>query len=239
MKEQILYRELAKYYDLIYSKKDYKGEAEKVASLIQKYKKSDGKELLDVACGSGNHLKYLQKKFICTGLDINSQMINIAKVKAKKAIFIKSDMAKMSLGKQFDVLICMFSAIGYVKTYSALQKTIVNFSRHLKKGGVLLIQPWLTMSSFHAGLPHMETYDGKDIKVARLSISKIMSGYSVVDMHYLIAEKDQDVRCFKDRHVLGLFETGRVLRLMGNAGLRAIFLKKEFGNRGVYLGIKE
>lgn len=39
MKKQILYRELAKYYDLVYSGKDYKKEASQIGKLILKHKK--------------------------------------------------------------------------------------------------------------------------------------------------------------------------------------------------------
>lgn len=48
----MLYKELAKYYDLIYHWKNYKKETDKIKKLISRYKKSDGKALLDVACGT-------------------------------------------------------------------------------------------------------------------------------------------------------------------------------------------
>jgi hypothetical protein len=43
MKKQLLYRELARYYDLIYSFKDYKKEAVRIKALISNYKESEGK----------------------------------------------------------------------------------------------------------------------------------------------------------------------------------------------------
>ncbi len=71
MKKQSLYRELAEYYDLIYARKNYKKEIEKINKLIVKHKKSGGKSLLEVACGIGNHLQYFKQNFSCTGTDIN------------------------------------------------------------------------------------------------------------------------------------------------------------------------
>ena len=61
MKKQMMYKELAKYYDLIYLSKDYKKESQQLMRIIKKYKKSEGKKLLDVACGTGGHLKFLEK----------------------------------------------------------------------------------------------------------------------------------------------------------------------------------
>ena len=60
MKEQVLYRDLAKYYDLIYSWKDYAKETSELKRLFSKYKKSAGTMLLDVACGTGHHIKHLK-----------------------------------------------------------------------------------------------------------------------------------------------------------------------------------
>jgi len=71
MKKQTLYGELAKYYDLIYSFKNYKKEAVRIEALVSKYKESEGNELLDVACGTGHHLKHSKDAFSCTGVDIS------------------------------------------------------------------------------------------------------------------------------------------------------------------------
>ncbi len=134
MKNQSLYRELAPYYDFLYSKKNYEKEADKIIEIINRYKKSKGNNLLEVACGTGNYLHYFTKDFNCYGIDINQGVLDIAKRKVKLAKFKKEDMVNFSLGHKFDVIVCLFSSIGYVKTYSNLKKTIKNFSNHLEEG---------------------------------------------------------------------------------------------------------
>lgn len=238
MKEQVLYGELAKYYDLIYSFKDYRKEALRIKALILKYKKSDGNELLDVACGTGHHLKYLKDEFSCTGVDISSEILEVAKESVENVTFRKADMIRMNLGKEFDIITCLFSSIGYVRTYSNLERTIRNFARHLKKCGVVLMEPWFTKSTYIAGSPHMTTHDGKDIKIARLNVSELKGNVSVMDMHYLVAEKDKGVKHFVDRHELGLFETDETLRIMKAAGLQPRFLKHGLmRERGMFVGV--
>jgi len=71
MTQQLLHNALAKYYDRIYSFKDYLDEAVRLQNLIMKYSESDGNMLLDVACGTGLHLKHLKGDFSCTGVDIS------------------------------------------------------------------------------------------------------------------------------------------------------------------------
>jgi ubiquinone/menaquinone biosynthesis C-methylase UbiE len=240
MKKQILYSELAKCYDLIYSFKNYKKEAARIKSLVSKYKESEGNELLDVACGTGHHLNYLKDAFSCTGVDVSAEILEVAKKNVEGVAFEQADMTKLNLGRQFDVVTCLFSSIGYVKTRSNLRKTIHNFAKHTKKGGVMLIEPWFTKVAYIVGSPHMSTYDGKDIKIARLNVSEIRGNLSVMDMHYLIAEKDKGVKCFVDRHELGLFEVDETLRIMKAVGLQSKFLKHGLAQgRGMFIGIKK
>ena len=235
-----MYKKFADIYDLIYSFKDYKKEVKKIKKLIKKYKNTDGSELLDVACGTGKHLQYFKDSFICTGVDINEGILNVAKKKVKGVIFKQADMVNFDLNNKFDVIISLFSSIGYVKTYDNLEKTIVNFANHLKQGGVLIIEPWFTKSNYWVGHPGMTTYDGEDIKIARLNSSKIEDDLSVMDMHYLIVEKNKDVKYFVDKHELGLFDTDKTLELMKKAGLQAEFLKDGLmKERGLFIGIKK
>jgi SAM-dependent methyltransferase len=240
MKKQMLYSELAKYYDLIYSFKNYRKEAVRIKGLVSKYKKSKGNELLDVACGTGHHLNYLKDAFSCTGVDISPEILKVARKNVEGVAFEEADMSTLNLGKQFDVITCLFSSIGYVGTYSNLRKTIHKFAKHMKEGGVVLIEPWFTKSTYIADSPHMSTYDGKDIKIARLNISEIRGDLSVMDMHYLIAERGKGVKHFVDRHELGLFEVDETLRTMKAAGLRSKFLKHGLmQGRGMFVGIKK
>jgi len=240
MKKQMLYKELAEYYDLIYSWKNYKEEVSILKKIITKSKKSKGKRLLDVACGTGQHLRYLKSAFSCTGIDLNKGIVNVAKRKLRGVDFRTGDMLTFNLKQKYDVIICLFSSIGYVKTYQNLKRVIENLARHLVSGGVLIIEPWFTQRTFTAGKPFMTIYDGKDIKIARLEISKIKNNISVLDMHYLIAEKHKPIRHFADRHEVGLFETKRTLAYMKQAKLKVKFLKKGLReSRGLFIGIKK
>ncbi len=240
MKKLLLYRDLAKYYDLIYSFKDYKKESDEIKKLIAKNKKSLGKDLLEAACGTAHHLEYLKNNFSCMGIDLNQGILNVAKAKIKNVVFKKADMINFDLKKQFDVITCLFSSIGYVKTYENLEKTVKNFAKHLKTGGVVIIEPWLTKEYYAIDKPHLTVYEDKNLKIARLNTSKIKDGLSVMDMHYLIAERGKDVKHFVDRHELGLFEVDKTLAIMKKAGFKAKFIKNGLmKNRGLYIGVKK
>jgi ubiquinone/menaquinone biosynthesis C-methylase UbiE len=240
------YESFAKYYDLVYGTKDYKAEGKAIERIVGKYKGSEGKKLLDVACGTGKHLKYLKQKFECTGTDLNQNMLDAAKKNLGDVRLVRSNMVTMRLGRKFDVITCLFSAIGYVKTYKNLEKTINNFSDHLNPGGVLIIQPWFNKSQWKGdGYIDMRTYDSKNLKIARLSSNSTRGTISLLNFHFLVAEKNKEVRYFLEKHELGLFDEKKTLRIMEKAGLKAKrFVKNapelgKLGNRGLFVAVKK
>jgi len=235
----MMYKDLAKYYDLIYSWKDYKGESERIKKLIKTYKTSAGKKLLDVGCGTGKHLNYFKDDFSCTGCDINNEMLEIARENVNDVHFTQADMITLDLKSNYDVIICLFSSIGHVKTYNNLEHTIKNFSNHLEKGGVVIIEPWLIKSTNDAGRPGMTTYDAENIKIARLNTTKVEDDFSILEFYYLIAERNKDIVYFFEKHELGLFDTNKFLNYMIKAGLKSEFLKDGLmEGRGLYIGRK-
>lgn len=240
MKKEALYKSLAKYYDLIYTWKDYQKEAEEIKKLIDKYKSSTGNQLLDVACGTGSHIMYFVDDFDCVGVDLNPEMLEFAKEKAPKAKFIEADMINLELDQKFDVIVCLFSSIGYVKTEENLRKTISGFTKHLKKGGVVMIEPWLTKEIYRTGSPHMNTYDGETTKIARVNVSELKEEkISYFEMHYLIAETNKPVIHFVDKHELAMFPIDLQLEIMKENGLQVNHHKKGlFDDRGLLIGQK-
>ena len=205
MERESLYSELSRYYDLIYHNKDYEGESERLLEIIEKEKKSNGKKLLDIGCGTGGHLKYLSDHFYCSGLDLNEGILSVAREKLDGVDLVQGDMCDFKLNRKFDVIISIFGTMGYCRTKENLEKAIENISIHLVPGGLFLMEPWFDKESFVDGLPFMQTYNGEDLKIARVSSSRKMGDLSRIDMHYLIAERGSDVEYFSDVHELGLF----------------------------------
>ncbi len=235
-----LYSGLAKYYDLIYHYKDYGKEARIIKGMIARYKLSGGKDLLDAACGTGKHLKHLNKWFSCSGLDISGEMLRIAKKRNKGIRFHRGSMIDFSLGRKFDVITCFFSAIGSVRTYENLERTITAFYDHLKPGGVILIEPWLDREMIDPKKQTMlQTYDSDETKVARMSSTEMKGSLSFLEMNYLIWEKGGPVIHVKDSMTLGLFDRNKTVGIMNKTGFRSKYLKRglETG-RGMLVGVR-
>ncbi|MBI2009356.1 class I SAM-dependent methyltransferase [Candidatus Saccharibacteria bacterium] len=234
-----MYQDLAEYYDEIYSYKDYATEAEKVVSLIKNNLKSGGNKLLDVACGTGKHIEYLKQHYDVTGVDISNKMLGLAKVRHPNVQFHQADMIEMELGRDFDVLVCLFSSISHLKTYENLSKALKNFSKHLKKRGVLIIEPFIEPGKYISGGLHGDMVNKPDLKIARMNISERKENLAILDFHWLIGTP-KSINYYRDRHEVGLFDIEKFKSLMTDAGFEATFLKNGLlKDRGLYLGLKK
>src|SRR5262249_52645605 len=155
-----------------YGWKNYEKEAPTGRELIRAHKASRGHDLLEVACGTGKHAQQLQADFKIVGTDLKDAMLRIARRRRPGATFPPADMVTLDLGRQFDVVLCLFSSIGYVKTRARLKKTLFNFARHLKPGGVLIVEPWFTRAIFKVGTVTMMTAGDDSVKMVRQAVSK-------------------------------------------------------------------
>jgi SAM-dependent methyltransferase len=234
-----MYSKSAKYYDAIYGAvgKDYPAEAREVRKFIQKYKQSEGNRLLDIGCGTGIHANLLSKYYQVEGLDIDPKMLSVARKNYPKIKFQQGDMVDFKLKSKFDIIVCLFSAVGYVKTKSRLQKTIKNMSQHLLPGGVLLVEPWFTPSQWHPGRVYVTEVKTPDAKIVRMSHSSQKGNVSIIDFHYLIGtskgiERDAEIL------ELGLFTKKEYLDAFRSAGLKVVHDPFGVDGRGLYIGMK-
>src|SRR5258708_4800540 len=105
MEQQLLYRDLARYYDLIYSFWDYPSEVMRILELIEEFGKSDGNDLVDVACGTGRHMELLKDRFRSVGVDVNPDMLDVARRRLPGTDLRQGDMIHLDLGSPFDLVI--------------------------------------------------------------------------------------------------------------------------------------
>jgi ubiquinone/menaquinone biosynthesis C-methylase UbiE len=227
----------AHIYDLVYSFKDYQKESKEIIDAI-KQESPESKTLLDIGCGTAEHHKFLKTEYSIEGLDINSEFIEVAKAKNPGLIYHQGDMADFSLNKRYDVVICLFSSIGYVKTFDKLVSTLKRFYGHLYPGGLAIVEPWLTPESWQDRKLHMLTYDKEDLKICRINLGETQNGLSILNFHYLIGDPANGVKHFKERHELALFTKEEMMNAFTESGFDVTYDATGITGRGLYFGKK-
>jgi SAM-dependent methyltransferase len=225
----------ARIYDAIYASiRDYPREAAELDRLIQK-RRPGARTLLDVACGTGAHLEHLGS-YEAEGLDLNPEMLAVARERLPHLRFHKGDMTAFDLDKRFDAIVCMFSSIGYVRTEERLRAAIASMARHLEPDGVLVVEPWLSPEVWmdrHVGAVFV---DEPELKIARMNATERKGNLTPITFHYLVGTPD-GVEGFSELHELGLFTVGEYLEAFRAAGLEADHDPEGPMGRGLYIAI--
>lgn len=226
----------AEFYNAIYKFKDYAGASEQLYSLIQQHNPK-AKTLLDVGCGTGKHLEYLQKYYQVEGLDISPELLQVAREQCPEIPFHEASMVDFNLDRTFDVVICLFSAIAYVKTIECLDQAVASMARHLKPGGIMIVEPWVSPEKYWRNKVIANFVDEPELKISWMYNHEIEGLVSVFNINYLVGTP-QGVEYFTERHEMGLFTHEQYLESFQKAGLEVQYDAKGLFGRGMYLGLK-
>ena len=229
-----MFTKSARFYDTIYEFKDYRAESARVHELIQE-RKPDARSLLDVACGTGQHLQHLSEHYDVEGLDLDEELLAVARDRLPGTTFHSGDMIEFDLGKTFDAVTCLFSSIGYVRTEQNLEAAVATMARHLSPHGVLVIEPWLTPDAWEDGYIGSVFVDHDDLKIARLDTPQRDGHLSLIHFAYLVATRDE-ISHFTEDHVLALFTDDQYRNALESAGLAVEHDPEGLMGRGLYIG---
>lgn len=229
-----MFTSIAPYYDRLYHFRDYGGVAAWLRDHVLE-RLPTARTLLDVGCGTGQHLHHLSSTFQVEGLDLNPELLRIARERCPGVPLHDGDMATFRLPRRYDVIICLFSSIAYVRTLERMRATVANFARHLNPGGLVLVEPWFTPETFWTDTLTGNVADHGDLKIYWMYTSRRIDRLSVLDIHYLVGQPS-GVEHFTERHEVGLFTHDEYLDAFRDAGLQPEHDSTDIFRRGLYLG---
>jgi SAM-dependent methyltransferase len=164
-------------------------------------------------------------------------MVEIAQKKFPLLRFHLADMVDFKIDRSFDVIACLFSAIGYVVTLPRLNQALRTIEAHLKPGGITIIEPWFGPGVLDVGKVHAVFVDEPELKIARMNINKVEENISYLDFHYLVATSG-GIEYFNETHPLGTFTDEEYKKAFRLAGLEVIRDDDGLDKRGLYIGLK-
>jgi SAM-dependent methyltransferase len=207
------YGKLANLYDVLYSSKDYLKETNFIIRILKKNKL---RSVLDAGCGTGTHLHILEGNgFEVMGLDLNQEMLNIAEKKVSCRL-LKANITDFKINKKFDSIISLFAVFNHLLNNKDSKKALYNFSLHLKKGGILI----LDLHNPQKNGKKVETR-GSFYRKMKWTLSK-EGTKEKTDIFYKIFGKK-----FKDSHEFRIYSINEIISLLKDTG---------FAIEGIYDG---
>jgi SAM-dependent methyltransferase len=189
----------AKYYNLLYKDKNYAEEYSYICEIIKKHNGLNGKNILDIGCGTGRHLNLFKNDgFSVSGVDSSENMINVAKKilnQDDNLLCVKA--SEFSFNKKFDIIISLFHVMSYQTENSELEKVFQNISAHLNDGGLFIFDFWYGPAVLSdppvVRIKHLE--DTKT-KITRITEPVMRYNENIVDVNFEVLLED------KETHIL-------------------------------------
>lgn len=137
-----LYQDLAEYYFAI--ENCHRNIYDDIKLVLQLSDTINNPAVLDIGCGTGEHLFELFKKgFRCTGIDNSENMLKIARSRFPDAgDFILCDAVDFDFYNMFDGIISLFGSINYLIHDDDINKVLWNTWRAMKRDGFGLFEVW-------------------------------------------------------------------------------------------------
>jgi SAM-dependent methyltransferase len=235
----------ASVYDAIYTQmKDYPAEARRIHELISSYGRPDSERLLDVACGTGLHALELGKWYLVDGLDLSPAQLAVARERlpARVTLF-ERDMRDFDLGRRYDAVTCLFSAIGHLPTYEELVKALRAMAWHLEPGGLLMVEPWLQPDMYKPGQVNLQDVQEPDRRIIRVSSSTRDGQMIKLKLHHWLqtgSGGETSLKEFTEEDELMMFAQSELMQAVEDAGLHPSFDVDGINDngRGLLMGIK-
>jgi SAM-dependent methyltransferase len=233
-----MFRKSQRFYDALYAWKDYPSEVDRLERLIRERNPS-ARTLLDVACGTGKHLELLRRRYRVEGLDLDPEMLAIARRRLGPEVPLHAgDLLGFDLGRQFDVVTCLFASIAYARTADQLGAAIGSLARHLAPGGVLIVEPFFSPDQWEAGHLDSTVVDEPDLKVVRMALSGPATSPLTMTFHYLVGTPEGGIDHFTEEHEVGLFTDDEYREAFRAASVEAEHDAEGLMGRGLYLGVR-
>jgi SAM-dependent methyltransferase len=223
------------YDDVHTHLKDYRREARLVDIAIRSHSQSDGTDLLDVGCGTGLHAQHLISRYNVTGADYSRSMLQIAAHRlGTDAQLVQCDMRVLELPNLFDAVTCLFASIGTMRNRSELDAAIVGMAKHLKPGGVLLVEPWVLLEDWPGDGVRTDLIESRGI--ARIVRMTRDADTSLLEMHHFVGWP-QAPRYVASNHALTLFTRSDYEAAFATAGLSVTHDEHGLMGRGMFVGV--
>ena len=210
------FKKYAKYYDNIYSDKNYCNETKYLIKIIKKF--TNKKKVLEVGCGSGGHaIEFSKLGYQILGLDKSSYMIKIAKRKSKKTKFIVKDAVQFNFNRKFNIVILNFHVINFIKKKVDLKIFFQNCHKSLSKNG-LLIFDFINKDALQIFKPKNKlkiiNIEKKNIKITRQTKPFLKNNKSILNILFLLKvfKKGKLVDKFREIHKLKIYSFKEYLK---------------------------
>lgn len=215
------YTDLAWVEPIVETPESLREETELLCRCIRDRARIEVKSLLHLGCGTGLNDFTFKDHFRVTGVDLNREMLDLARRINPEARYHRGDMRTVRLGRQFDA-VAIPDSISYMTTEADLSRVLQTAVLHLRPGGLLVVVAHIKEEFGDNNF----VYQGRqgDWHVTQLENNYLPDPAGTTyeaTFVYLLRYRGRLQQVRSDSHLMGVFPLGTWLRLLSRAGLIA------------------
>lgn len=224
------FQDYAYYYNAFYKDKNYHKEAEQIQSFLEKYGVGI-KRIINFGCGTGRHdIEFVKRGYKCTGIDISSLMIEIARENAKRENIVMdfsvADIRTYEPREKYDAVISLFHVMSYQNKNADILETFQTARKALDRGGVFIFDAWYGPGVL-TDMPQVRVKEVEDDKYKLIRIARpvMHDKTNVVDVCYEVFVVDKNtnkIKVINEIHNMRYFFRPEIEFLLQQAGFKLI-----------------
>lgn len=131
----------SRYYDLLYSDKDYKSDVLYIKQLLTEHGIVGG-DLLEFGSGTGAHGNLLADfGYRVHGVELSAEMVKLAKV-SERFTCKQGDICSVEMGRTYDAVLSLFHVLSYLTSNKSIKDVFDRARAHLELGGLFVFDIW-------------------------------------------------------------------------------------------------
>jgi SAM-dependent methyltransferase len=236
----------ARYYDLLYRRKNYAAEAAYVDSLLRRHD-IPGRRLLELGCGTGRHATELASLgYTIHGVDRSEVMLTEAEARAaanahrSRLTFSHGDVCSVRLDQRFDAAISLFHVMSYQTSDEAVAGMCATARRHLADGGLFLFDCWYGPGVLtDPPVVRVARMADEAIEVTRMAEPVLDTTASTVDVQYDMFVRDSatgQVSEIKESHLMRYLFVSELRGFLTRAGFEPLTFVEWMTDRAASAG---
>lgn len=218
----------SQYYNLLYKEKDYKSEVDYINEINKMYSKKDSKNLLDIGCGTGKHLKcFKDMGYTVSGIDLSENMIAEAKIYLSQDCDLYCCKAsEFNFDKKFDIIVSLFHVMSYQTENSELEKVFKNVSCHLEEGGLFIFDFWYGPAVLiDPPVVKIKRLENEEVKIIRVAEPMMHSEKNTIDINIEVIienKKTHTLEIIDETHLMRYLFLPEIEQYSVNSGLKIV-----------------
>lgn len=232
----MIYKGFASVYDYLMSDTPYDQWYVNLKEILQSYGHT-GKDVLDLACGTGEMSNRLAKDgYKVLGVDLSPEMLETAQQKAYennlKVHYIHQDMTCLELFHTYDLIVSYCDGFNYIRTEDALEQVFQRVHQYLKPGGLFVFD----MSSYYK----LSQVLGENV-IAETSedVAFIWENYFDEQTHLLefdltiFEREDNHYKRTEEVHVQKAYTQDQIMKLLHQTGFELLEMRDTDMNKDI------